>query len=490
MRILRAAAWTGVGQAAVQIPWFGSLIVLAALVSPEAFGTVSAGLAIVGVALLLVGSGTRGELVAAQRVSGADIRRATVRTTLTAAVIAAAMAAAAPVLVDTVARGGNVAVLRWLAASIAVYGVAVVPLALMQRDLRTKRQAAVMSAGALIGAVVAIVSGALGAGVWALVVRQVASNVVVAALAWVALAWQRRRQAPAAAEPADPPARAPRAADTANRRWFTLLAAVAFLALNLDYYLVGLICDVRTLGPYALAFMIAFAPVTQISWQLGKVLFPAAASTAAISAVGARTAEAISGCALVLAPLVPAGLVLAPWLFPTLLGDEWRPLVLPFQLLLVAGTVHALANLVGESLSGTGDVALHTRCYLGLLAGLAVLLPTLIAIDGARGAAIAHLIAVVPFATVYFAVGARRIGTSPGAIWRRVRPVAAAVAVQSAVTFATLELVRSGGAGEAYAAIASAVAGLAAFAAVTAVRPPRVLARVTAAIGPARRAPA
>jgi O-antigen/teichoic acid export membrane protein len=489
MRVVRAAAWTAVGQAAVQIPWFGSLIVLAALVSPAAFGTVAAGLAIVGVALLLVGSGTRGELVAAQRVTGADIRRATIRTTVTAALIAAAMAAAAPVLVDTVARGGNATVLRWLAASIAVYGVAVVPLALMQRELRTKRSAAVMSAGALCGATIAIVSGALGAGVWALVVRQVVTNLVVAGLAWLAVAWLVRRRR------AEPPAPAPDApaaptTDRANRRWFALLAAVAFLALNLDYYLVGLMCDVRALGPYALAFMIAFAPVTQISWQLGKVLFPAAASTAALSAVGARTAEAISGCALLLAPLVPAGLVLAPWLFPTVLGDEWRPLVLPFQLLLVAGTVHALANLVGESLSGTGDVALHTRCYLGLLGGLAVLLPTLIAIDGARGAAIAHVIAVVPFATVYFTVGARRIGTSPGAIWRRVRPVAAAVAVQSAVTLATLELVRAGGSGEAYAALASAAAGLAAFAAVTAVRPPRVLARVTAAIGPARRAAA
>jgi O-antigen/teichoic acid export membrane protein len=490
VRIARAAAWTAVGQAAVQIPWFGSLIVLAALVSPAAFGTVSAGLALVGVALLLVGAGTRGELVAAQRLTGADIRRAIVRTTITAALLAVAMAAAAPLLVDTIARGGDVDVLRWLAASIAVYGVAVVPLALMQRELRTKRQAAVMSAGALCGAVASIVSGALGAGVWALVVRQVATNVVVAGLAWLAFAWLVRRR-----RPAEPPAAAPappgsRAADTTNRRWFSLLAAVSFLALNLDYYLVGLICDVKTLGPYALAFMIAFAPVTQISWQLGKVLFPAAASTTALSAVGARTAEAISGCALVLAPLVPAALVLAPWIFPTMLGDDWRPLVLPFQLLLVAGTVHALANLVGESLSGTGDVALHTRCYLGLLGGLAVLLPVLIAIDGARGAAIAHLIVVVPFATVYLTVGARRIGTSPGAIWRRVSPLAAAVAVQVTVTLATLALMRAGGAGEAFRATASALTGLAAFAAVTVARPPHVLARVTASMGLARRAPA
>jgi O-antigen/teichoic acid export membrane protein len=275
----------------------------------------------------------------------------------------------------------------------------------------------------------------------------------------------------------------------ANRRWFSVLALASFLALNLDYYLVGLLRDVDTLGPYALAFMIAFAPVTQVSWQLGKVLFPAAAATADRATVGARTAEAIAGCALLLAPLLAPAVALAPWAFPAILGDEWEPLVVPFQLLLVAGVLHALANLVGESLSGTGHVALHTRCYLGLLAGLAVLLPVLIELDGARGAAIAHLAAVIPFAAVYFTRGARTIGTSPGAIWRSSAPVAVAVGAQAAVTFAVLGALRAAGTGEAAAAIAGAAAGFAALAAVTAARPPRVLTRLaTAARG--RRAPA
>ncbi len=61
-------------------------------------------------------------------------------------------------------------------------------------------------------------------------------------------------------------------------RWFLLFGITVAIAPNLDYFVIGTLGDASRLGLYALAYMIAFAPVTHFSNEVGKVLFAAAAS--------------------------------------------------------------------------------------------------------------------------------------------------------------------------------------------------------------------
>ncbi len=67
---------------------------------------------------------------------------------------------------------------------------------------------------------------------------------------------------------------------------FFMLAFTDFVALNSDFLVVGHLDGGRpSLGLYSLAFTLAFAPVTQVSWQVGRVLFPAAAATVDLATV-------------------------------------------------------------------------------------------------------------------------------------------------------------------------------------------------------------
>ena len=150
---------------------------------------------------------------------------------------------------------------------------------------------------------------------------------------------------------------------------FFLLAAADFAVLNADVFVVGSLTRARGLGLYSLAFTLAFAPLTQIAWQVGRVLFPAAAATQRLQDVGRRTLVSLRLMALLLTPAVPPVVALSPVL-PELLGQRWAPMVVPFQLLLLAGVGQALVSVIGESLSGTGNVWFRARVNLVWATGM------------------------------------------------------------------------------------------------------------------------
>src|SRR5688500_882522 len=344
----------GAGHLAAQLSVFGSIIVLAALVPPSAFGTVAAGAVMVNVAILLMDAGTRGRIITSEALSRDEIKRSVATNVAVALVVAVAVALLAGPIVSTFADGGDPQVIRGLFLSIVAYAFAIVPLALLQQELSFKQHAGVTAGAAFLAAALGLLAGVLGAGVWALVLRQVLSTLLLAAFAWVAARGLVARLR-AGKRPREPR----RGVDGLFRGpavWFFLVAAAHFVAFNVDNLIIGALGGAESLGLYALAFMIAFAPLVQVSWQVGKVLFPAAASDSEPAVVVRRTASAVRLMALGLLPLLPPAIALAPVVFPGLLGDEWEDMVLPFQLLVVAGVGHAIVNCIGESLSGTGHI--------------------------------------------------------------------------------------------------------------------------------------
>ena len=207
--------------------------------------------------------------------------------------------------------------------------------------------------------------------------------------------------------------------------------------------------------------MIAFAPVQHFSAQVGKVLFAAAAASE-LTASGARTVAATRLMALVLLPMLPVAIVLAPPVLPAVLGPKWSGMVVPFQLLVVSGVGYAVVNCIGEALSGVGQMDFRAKINTGWCLATLVSLIVLVHLDGIRGAAIAHLVVFVAYAAIYATSGARRAGTDARALWAALHPVLAAVALQAAVTAVVAIGADRTGVGPGLAAGAATVAGLAA----------------------------
>ena len=148
------------------------------------------------------------------------------------------------------------------------------------------------------------------------------------------------------------------------------------------------------LGLYALAFSLAFMPLTQVSWTIGTVLMPAIASARDPEVVRRQALKALRLMALVLLPLLPAAIVLAGGLIPALLGDEWSGMVAPFQILVVVGVGQGIINVLGEVFAGAGGESLRRRARIDVVWAVGTLAAIAVGVQlgGIRGAAAVHVL--------------------------------------------------------------------------------------------------
>jgi O-antigen/teichoic acid export membrane protein len=450
--LITAASWATGSNVVGQIFAYGSLILLVRWLSPSSFGTIALGMAIVSIGALFVDRGTWGAVIVQRRLTQTDLSRAFWRCLLTGAVLAAAMAAVAGEAVDMFANGGNAAAVAVLALCLPLHAVAVVPRALLQKSMQFRRLGALTAFANVMSAFVALLIALGGGGVWALVARQLVLFGMLAVLSSVLCLPVLRAHKP-------DPGTVPRGerARTAERSFFVFSVTFA-LTESLDQLVIGAFGNAGLVGLYAIAISVAMAPWTQLSAPVGQVLFAAAASQP--ESCRERTEQSVQLMSMLMLPLLPVGILIAPTVIPGVLGAAWNPVVIVIQVLLVVGVGNAIVNCIVEPLTGTGYMPFRAKIMIAQCVATLLALVILVPIWGLRGAALAQLLVFVPYAALYFTAGARRAGTSPAALWRRLRPVAAALCMQLVATSTVLIGLTSSGVARSVSACAAAVVGL------------------------------
>ena len=453
--VLRSLSWVGAGHIVGQTFWFGSLLILAALLSPRAFGTIAVGLIMVTAATRLTEAGTRGSLIVAPHLTRGQVLGSAAWNIATGLALGGLIALLAGPVTRAVIPGGDPTVLRALALSVVLYAPAIVPLALLEKRLQFRRRASIQATATITASTVAVAAALFGAGVWALVIRQVMLQGLLAFGAWLAAV----RLLPPT-NPASPGwARLTRQGATG----FMLFTLTDFIVFNADYAIVARLTTPYELGLYSLAFTLAFAPVTQFSSQLGSVLFPAAAASDAETRAR-RTIGGVQAAYLVLVPAIPVAIALAPVLIPAVLGARWTGMVAPFQILIVVGVAHAVVNVIGDALSGAGHIGFRARVNIVWMAGMIAALMALVRVAGIEGAAVAHLVVYAPVALVYGYVGMRLLGSTPRRLLLRLRPLAVLTLVQTSATVALIIVLDATGSSSSVSRAVGSAVGVALFA--------------------------
>jgi O-antigen/teichoic acid export membrane protein len=431
---------------------YGSLVLLARWLTPTSFGTVAVGTAIAGIGVLFVDRGTWGTVIVERHLTRSELAQSFRRCMTTALILAAAMAITSELVVNHFATGGHAGAVAAIALCLPLHAVAVVPTALLQRSMQFRRLAGVTGLANILSALTAVVLAVGGAGVWALVARQLVLFGLVALLSTVLCLGELR------AYPVAVPGSV-RARSRARSEWsFFLFSVTNAINGSLDKFVIGLFGGAAVVGLYSIANTIAMAPWTQFSSQAGQVLFAAAAAHP--DGFSQRTVKSARLMALVMLPMLPLGILLAPAVLPVVLGPAWSPIVPVFQLLLVVGIGNAIVNCIAETLTGIGHMPFRVWIMIAQLAATLSALLLLVSLDGIRGAAVAQLVVFLPYAAVYFSCGARRVGTSAAALWRGIRPAVTICALQATISIGLLLILIRAGVADPLAACASAIVGL------------------------------
>lgn len=227
-----------------------------------------------------------------------------------------------------------------LSATLVLRGLIIVQQSLLEREMRFKQLALRSNVATLVGGIAGIGLALGGAGVWALVVQQIAFDVVSLGLLWGMSDWRPRFAFSR-----------PHARQLLGYSGSVLFANLAgFLNRRSDALFLGMLFGPTVVGIYRLADRLVDTVLELTMRPIGLVSLPHF-SRLQDDDVGLR--RAVAQCVrLTLLAAVPPLLLLAacsPWVL-AVIGEEWAPGSDALVFLCVAGTVKAVVFFTGPLL--------------------------------------------------------------------------------------------------------------------------------------------
>lgn len=299
--------------------------ILARLLTPADFGVIGASLVVISFLEIFGKLGLAPAIV--QR---PDLNETHIKTGQTASIVLGCLMglllfALAPAMAALFHMQSLEPVVKVLALAFPLKGLATVPEALMQRQMRFREMAAINISSYVLGyATVSIALAALGFGVNALVIGILAQ----AALTRLSFFFLIRLPSGFSLD------------RTALRQLLTFGGGMTlsslgnFFALNLDNIIVGRWLGAEALGIYSRAYQFLMQPTALIGGTIDRVLFSAMGEA---QGDGARIDRAyrhsLAIVAMVTLPLSAALVILAPEVIELLLGPRWTSVIVPFQIL-------------------------------------------------------------------------------------------------------------------------------------------------------------
>ena len=280
-----------------------------------------------------------------------------------------------------------------------VRAFAIVPGAILERELNFRGRSGVDLLAAIIQASVSIGLALAGAGVWSLVGGTLSAAVAAAVALWWIIPWRP----------------SPRQAQWGALRqlwrysWFMSGANILVLANNtIDNVIVGRILGAGQLGFYTVTYRVATLPDDVIGYIVGRVMFPVYSRlTEGGSEFGRVYVQNLQRVALLSIPVSVGVIVAAEPIVLGLLGEKWSVVVTPLRILAVYALVRLTVAPSGEVFKGVGKPYLLAG-FAALHLSLSILcLLILVPRYGLNGAALGMLFPMVVVGAAVFRVSTR-----------------------------------------------------------------------------------
>lgn len=224
---------------------------------------------------------------------------------------------------------------------------------------------------------------------------------------------------------------------------------VNYVLLNGDYAVVGHLAGAVALGAYVLAFNVASWPYSLLGFMVNNVSIPAISRVkddpVRLKNAIARALRAVS---LVVMPISALTIALARPLVLTLYGPKWMASVQPLSILASYGAISVICVLFANVLAGLGRAKFILMVQLVWLLALVPGMVLGVRHAGIVGAAIAHVIVIVPIVLPIYLFGLRKV-TDLAMLARACMPALlaasaaalAAAAVASQFTYPLVQLI-------------------------------------------------
>jgi O-antigen/teichoic acid export membrane protein len=328
-----------------------SMVALARMIPPAAFGAFAVALIVVELAIGIPAEGIGSALVNRRELTREHLQVGTALGLILAVVMGAATWLLAGTLVAPLCGAEAASLVRLASPLFLLAAIGTVPSALLRRRLDFRMIAIMELSGSAVRALGAVaLAGLAGLGGSALVLGSLAGTVVATAIAFAA--------APAPL----PRLRLAAAREVADYGGPASLAAIAWAAFsNGDYMVIAARLGTAAAGQYWRAYTLAVGYQSKISIVMYTIAFPVLSRSANDEDLFALRTRMVRLLTVVLFPLLTGLAITAPLVIPWLFGANWQPAVLPTQLLCAGGASTLVIDAVGTALMATS----RPRALLG-----------------------------------------------------------------------------------------------------------------------------
>lgn len=371
--------WIAHSRIAIELALFGSMVVVARLIPPGAFGIFAVIVIVQELALTMPMEGVGGALVQRKSINRNHLRGGLALSLA----VGAALVLITIVLSLSLVRplfGEETAVLMIATTPYFLLGaIYAVPMAVLRRRLDFRRMSFIEITMNASRAIVTLGLAIIGLNAPALVFGSMAGMAVALLLALafapVPLPWWRTKEVRDLLPYGGPAA-------TATVAWAGFR--------NGDYAVIGATLGAAQAGIYWRAYQLAVEYQRKITVAMTQMAFPVLARTAGQDELLALRQRMVQLLTVVLFPLLAMLFLLAPVMVPWMFGSAWSEAVVPTQVLVVGGAATLVIDACGSSLMAIGRTSAllgygiaHFVVYVGAVLALSQLGLTAVAAGGA-----------------------------------------------------------------------------------------------------------
>ena len=336
--------WVGVARVVGELVMLGSMVVLARLIPPSAFGMFAIAVIVQELATTIPSEGVGTALVQRDTVDRAHLQAGLALALLLGAALAAVTLVVASVVVEPLFGAATATLVAVSTGWFLLGALTATPIAVLRRRLDFRRLSLLDVTNTLVRSTTSIVLAAVvGLDASALVIGALAgvAAMCVLALIFAPVPWPRwngkaARELLSYGGPAS-------------------LASVCWAGFrNGDYAIVGAKLGATSAGVYWRGFQLAVEYQRKISTIMNQVAFPILARTSGAEEMLELRRRMVRLLTVTVFPLLVGLVVLAPVVVPWIFGPAWNEAVLPTQLLAGAGAATVVIDAVGSVFMATG----------------------------------------------------------------------------------------------------------------------------------------
>jgi len=371
-RVLLALRWSAGLRLVSQVATWAMTLIVIRLLSPSDYGLMALASIVLAFLLMINELGVGPALVQKKSLDDADLRQAFGIALISNLLLLAIVWFTAPLVAMFFEEPKLESIIRTLSIQFVLIPLAVVPEAMLMRNLDLKKKSIVNLVANVAGGVATLAFAIGGHGVWSLV--------------WGSLVLMALRSLGFLA--AAPYFMLPQFSFSKAKGLLSFGALITadrllwFVYSRADVILIGKVLGTEALGIYSVAMQIASLPLQKVNSVLNEVAFPAFAMIQHDpDRVRAYLQKATRMVSFLAFPVFMGISSVAPAFVHVVLGEQWAASALPLATLACIMPLRMISNIVTSTLQGIGRVGIS----VGNLLYASVIIPVAIYIGSQYG---------------------------------------------------------------------------------------------------------